>query len=249
MKKIKFLLPLAMVSLQSVTINNFPIENIPVAMAEETSARQHATQVIESLQEYFPQEKLPTRILAPYSSIFVSATTTPTSDTENFKVLYYAEETPYQVNDPVLNEKVPIAFFERISYSDEKQAQEAIHQVAQDQDKTVDLGYGIKAYQTGAMGSKYLSWEEGNWNLNIQAPNQEDYDNVKLAKEMVHILEEVTLPAPKLVGNIEVKMTNKSSHLDNSACWQEENIVYKITHQDPMTLLQMAGSIHKPTEQ
>ena len=47
--------------------------------------------VVEELQSYFKNEALPTKVLTAESPVYLSATTTKVSDTENFNIFYYAE--------------------------------------------------------------------------------------------------------------------------------------------------------------
>ncbi|MGX7075289.1 hypothetical protein [Globicatella sanguinis] len=220
-----------------------------VVTAQETSPQEHAMKVVEELQSYFENEALPTKVLTAESPVYLSAATTKVSDTENFNILYYAENEPYEVNNQELNNKTPIAAFQRVVYEDEAAAQEAVNQVIDNQGEEIDLGYGITGYLTAGMGSTYLNWQEGNWSLAIQAPNQEGVSSPDLAKQIVEYLEEIALPAPEVVGQIKLRMNDSLTYEDNVATWQVGNVVYTVSHADPFTLIEMTGSITNPTEQ
>lgn len=220
-----------------------------VVTAQEISAQDQAIKVTDELQSYFENEALPTKILTAESPVYLTAATTKVSDTENFNIFYYAEDEPYEVNNEELNNKTPIAAFQRIVYEDEAAAQEAVGQVIEDQGEEVDLGYGITGYLSGAMGSTYLNWQEGNWGLTVKASNQDDANPTDLATQVVEYLEGVALPAPETVGQINLSMKEQTTYQDNTATWQVGNVVYIVSHSNPLTLIEMTGSISNPTEQ
>lgn len=217
--------------------------------AQSVSPRDHAVEVIENLASQYPNDTLPTYILTPDLPEYITAATTGTSDQDNFNIYYYAEEEAIAVNDPAVNELDPIASLEKTTYETEEEAVEAVNQVLDLQGEEVDLGYGLTGYMQGAAGSTYLNWQEGYWSLIVQANNVEDEDPVPLAQEVVEYLEEVMLPAPSQVGQIQLRVTPDGSLEANSVTWQEGNVVYRINHVDAMHAVIMTGSISEPTEQ
>lgn len=96
-------------------------------------------------------------------------------------------------------------------------------------------------HQQGAAGSTYLNWQEGNWSLTVRGLNSEGQDPVATAKKMVNYLEEAFLPVPKTLGQITVDL-GSSGYQRAQVVWQVDEIVYRVTHQDPLGALQVAVS-------
>ncbi|MGX7145184.1 hypothetical protein ACWODI_06435 [Facklamia languida] len=240
------------VSLLSISLTTPIISNSQdqrtLNAVEETAVEAHVQKVLDELQAYFPNEALPHFIQTPEMPGYLSAATTETTDINNFKILYYSEEDPISVNDPILNQKLPIASFQRIEYDNEEMAIAAIKQIKDFNGEPIDLGHGITGYQSGAMGSSYLDWMEGNWSLNIRAANQEGKDPTHLGKEVVSYLEKFLLPAPETAGQINLKLKDNQSFEENVAAWQIGKVVYITTHKDPFTLIQMTTSITQPSQ-
>ena len=69
-----------------------------------------------------------------------------------------------------------------------------MNQIIDNGGQPVDLGYNITGYKQGAAGSSYLSWQEGNWSLVVRASNINGESPDDLAKNVVNILEQETLP-------------------------------------------------------
>lgn len=248
MKKFGKCLAISIVSLAPFTPIFQNQATSAIVEAEQISPKEHAEQVLNELYGLYPGQTFPTQILMEDSPVYLAVATTDPTDRDNFNIYYYAEESPISVNDQKLNELEPIAAFQRVVYEDADTAQKAVKQIIHENGEPVDLGYGITGYMSGAAGSLYLSWQEGNWSFNIQARNQGENDPISLAQEIVQYLEEVALPAPEMVGQINLRMTS-STYQDNVAAWQEGNVVYIASHADPLTLIQMTGSITNPTEQ
>lgn len=206
-----------------------------------TTPQQQADTVLDSLKSAYP-DSLPTRILTADSPEYVSAATTGTKDMDNYRILYYAEKEAIGVNDPQLDEKKPIAAFEKKTYATHGEAALAVNQIVDDGGKEVDLGHQITGHQQGAAGSSYISWREGNWMLAVQASNVEGEKPLPLAKDAVAYLEEASLPAPDQDGQINLVVTG-SDYESNRVTWQEGRVVYTIQHQEAMAALKMAVSV------
>lgn len=251
----KYLLTLGILNLAPL-INAESLHNelpsiIPnqTVLAQSVSAKAHAQTVIDDLAAMYPTDTLPTYVLTPELPLYVTAATTPTKDQDNYNILYYAENSPIQINDSAVNELTPIASFNKSTYASEAEAIEAVHQIIDLQGQEVDLGYGITGYMQGAAGSSYLNWTEGNWSLIVQASNIEEENPIPLAQEIVKYLEDVYLPAPSNAGQITLKSSPAETYEANTVIWQEDNIVYKVHHKDPKYAIIMTGSISNPTEQ
>ncbi|MGO1559899.1 MAG: hypothetical protein ACTHX4_07925 [Ruoffia tabacinasalis] len=220
-----------------------------IVTAESETPKEHAQSVVSTLAEMYPEDTLPTYVLTADLPEYVTAATTGVDDQDNFNIFYYAEDTPFEVNDPAVNRLTPIASLTKTTYQTEEAAIEAVNQVLDLQGDEVDLGYDITGYLQGAAGSTYLNWKEGNWSLLIQANNMNEEDPVPLAESVVKYLEEVYLPEPSSVGQVRLSPAEGETYVDNTVVWQEDNVVYQVKHIDPMQAVVMTGSISEPTEQ
>lgn len=246
---------LSTLALPQLILPNAKLDMIPFApagqtvQAESISPKDHAQGIVDTLDEMYPEDVLPTYVLTPDMPEYVTAATTGAEDQDNFNIFYYAEDTPYEVNDPAVNKLTPIASLSKMTYQTEEAATQAVNQVLDLQGEEVDLGYGITGYMQGAAGSTYLNWQEGNWSLLVQANNMNEEDPVPLAQSVVEYLEEVYLPEPSNVGQITLRTSGKETYEDNAVVWQEGNVVYQVKHIDPMHAIIMTGSISEPTQQ
>ncbi len=199
-----------------------------------------STSPSKELQSAFPKEKTPTASVEhPQTDLNIAVA----NETNRFSVLYFDMKQSLVLNDQALNNQQPIAHFEKKSYSSEKEAKEAVNQLnGSDGVATIDLGYGITGYQQGAAGSTYLSWNEGNWSLYVQASNIEGQDPIPTAKKVVAFLEKNYLPAPKTVGQIAIHL-NMNDYQANQIIWQDHKLVYTISHSDTIAALKMAVSM------
>ncbi|MBG9981054.1 hypothetical protein [Facklamia lactis] len=242
-------LPLALSMLTTVTVNSNVLDGQVSVFAQETAPDAHAETVLEELKTLFPDEDFPTYLLMNDLPPYLAATTTTPSDQENFNVLFYAEDEAFSVNDQALNERTPIASYSRTTYGSEDEAIHAVNQMIDLQGEEVDLGYGITGYYQGAAGSTYLNWQEGNWGIVVKSNNIENEDPLPLAQAIVEHLEAVRLPAPSVAGQMTLKNTSGGASDENTIIWQEGNVVYEVTHFDPLQAVKMTGSISEPTEQ
>ncbi|MCB5956419.1 hypothetical protein [Enterococcus sp. CWB-B31] len=206
------------------------------------SPEEQAKQVLDQLAASFPADNLPTFILTANTKKYISAATTPITEKTNFRILYYAEDQPINVNSSELNSLKPIASFEKVSFNSADEAKNAVGKLEDYSGQEVDLGFGLTGYQQGAAGSSYLTWPEGNWNLTIKASNIEGENPVSLGKEVVNYLEENTLPAPNTDGTIRLEVGENGEYQTNSVVWQEQTIVYKIHHFNAIQAVKMAVS-------
>lgn len=202
-----------------------------------------AVEILTSLKKTFPTRLLPQKILTANDQLFLSAATA--QDPGLTAINYYAEGREIPLNDPQLNNLTPIARFTVTSYPTENEASAGVGYIpVETAGHPVDLGYGITGYQDAGAGSVYLSWEEGNWSLTVRGNNLDGEDPTPLAKDIVALLEKESLPAPKSVGQITVRISNKHKEMDlNSVVWQDGKEVYTIQHHDPLQALKMALSL------
>lgn len=162
-------------------------------------------------------------------------------EVNRISVLYYAMDEALIMNHRQLNNETPFSSYLVTDYGSDAEAQAAVNYIVDDGGQAVDLGYGITGYQQGAAGSTYLNWQEGNWSLTVRGQNGSDQDPVATAKEMVTYLEEAFLPVPQTLGQINVDLAS-SGYQSSQVTWQVGDIVYRVTHQDPIGALQVAVS-------
>ena len=211
--------------------------------ANNGSAEKQANQVLNQLANMFPGQGLPQAILTSQTNNFLTAATTSQADQNNFRVLYYAEKEAIPVNDARVNQLTPISSFEKKTYGSDAEAKNAVNQIIDNGGQPVDLGYNITGYKQGAAGSSYLSWQEGNWSLVVRASNINGESPDDLAKNVVNILEQETLPAPNTVGQITLNVAGTTDYNRNSVVWQAGTVVYSVHHFDPIQAVKMATSI------
>ena len=163
-------------------------------------------------------------------------------EVNHLSVLYYAMDQPLVMNHRQLNNETPFASYQITSYGSAAEAQAAVNYVVDQGGQAVDLGYNITGHMQGAAGSTYLNWQEGKWSLTVRGINSENQDPVPVAKEMVAYLEEGFLPVPKSVGQVTVDL-GISGYQKAQVVWQEDETVYRVTHQDPVSALKTAVSM------
>lgn len=163
-------------------------------------------------------------------------------EVNHLSVLYYAMDQPLVMNHRQLNNETPFASYQITSYGSATEAQAAVNYVVDQGGQAVDLGYNITGHMQGAAGSTYLNWQEGKWSLTVRGINSENQDPVPVAKEMVAYLEEGFLPVPKSVGQVTVDL-GISGYQKAQVVWQEDETVYRVTHQDPVSALKTAVSV------
>lgn len=211
--------------------------------AKNANPDDQANQVLNQLANMFPSQGLPQAILTSQTNNFLTAATTSQADQNNFRVLYYAEKEAIPVNDARVNQLTPISSFEKKTYGSDAEAKNAVNQIIDNGGQPVDLGYNITGYKQGVAGSSYLSWQEGNWSLVVRASNINGESPDDLAKNVVNILEQETLPAPNTVGQITLNVAGTTDYNRNSVVWQAGTVVYSVHHFDPIQAVKMATSI------
>ncbi|WP_317095681.1 hypothetical protein [Enterococcus faecalis] len=211
--------------------------------AKNANPDDQANQVLNQLANMFPGQGLPQAILTSQTNNFLTAATTSQADQNNFRVLYYAEKEAIPVNDARVNQLTPISSFEKKTYGSDAEAKNAVNQIVDNGGQPVDLGYNITGYKQGAAGSSYLSWQEGNWSLVVRASNINGESPDDLAKNVVNILEQETLPAPNTVGQITLNVAGTTDYNRNSVVWQAGTVVYSVHHFDPIQAVKMATSM------
>lgn len=132
------------------------------------------------------------------------------------------------------------------NYSTEEEAVNAIEGYREIEQTNVDLGSGIKGFVEGAAGHQYISWNEGNWLVEIDFPSDPQYavdtyeDGELMAKSIVNYLEDHMLPPPDQRGTIEIR--GFSDNPKTLIRWQQGTSVYEIDQKtsEPIEALQTA---------
>ena len=109
---------------------------------------------------------------------------------------------------------------------------------------TVNLGNGIVAKESAAMGQARYVWQEGNWTIQIRFYTRNSNATVKqVAQNMVAYLHTHMLPAPNRRGVIVVESTNPNTtsfQPKTTIAWQEGTKVNELQQTgNPIQALQM----------
>lgn len=199
-----------------------------------------ASDALTQLKEKFPTVSFPTQFPRDESLILNIA---ETGNQDKMSALFYNLNRSLALDSQELNGETPFAAFAKTTYETSGKAKEAVNYNYDDGGREVDLGHNIAGYTQGAAGSTYLSWKEGNWALTVRGNNAEGQDTVAAAKEIVDYLETAFLPAPQSVGQIVIDLAAEGNYDANTVTWQEDTVVYQVSHQDPLPALTMAVSM------
>ncbi len=179
-----------------------------------------------------------------------SLTAATSSQPTHYQVKFYETSQPVEINSPAVSKGTLIATVEGIQYKNAASAKgsvsgyEKVDTSNSGSGETLDLGHSIKAVGDAGTGHKYLTWNEGRWCMKVDSPidpvfqNKEYPDGEQLAKNIVAYLENHTLPAPQKIGVIQSVIWNQS--YEATVQWQENQMVYQVTSEDPMTVLKVA---------
>jgi uncharacterized protein YceK len=105
-----------------------------------------------------------------------------------YSVIIFQTKEPVQINDASLNnlgDDSKLVTLTGTKYETAEAAKDKVGYQKVQQENT-DLGYGIKGLIDGAVGSKYLTWNEGRWYLGMRAHTDDPVDLETNAKNMVN---------------------------------------------------------------
>lgn len=178
-------------------------------------------------------------------------TATTVSQPANYKVNFYKTINAVKINSPSSSKGTLIATLDGMKYKDAASAKESIPNYEQintaDYDEFIDLGHNIKAVEQAGLGHQQLLWNEGRWYIYFDFPSDSTFqnkgypDNKQLAKDIVVYLDKNMLPAPQKIGVIKISNWNTCS--STTVQWQDNQTVYQISSQDPMTAFKIAVAI------
>ena len=118
--------------------------------------------------------------------------------------------------------------------------QNAVNQIidngGQPVEVTILLGINKGGRFVTYLGKKAIEFSRTVSNINGESPDD-------LAKNVVNILEQETLPAPNTVGQITLNVAGTTDYNRNSVVWQAGTVVYSVHHFDPIQAVKMATSI------
>lgn len=106
----------------------------------------------------------------------------------------------------------------------------------------MNLGYGITAYVSGAMGHARYEWTEGNWTIEVRFLTM-NTGAKQAAENMVSYLHTHSLPSPNSHGVIVVNNTDTNTTFNptTTIAWQEGTIVNELQQTgNPVNALQTA---------
>ncbi|WP_457951154.1 hypothetical protein [Lactiplantibacillus pentosus] len=163
----------------------------------------------------------------------------------NYTVSYSVGQTAQAFNSKSVAKETPYATVNKKTYASNQAAAQAIgHRNASD-DKglpTVDLGHQITGYLGSGAGQRYITWNEGQWSLQVHTYITQNDLGVALAKQTVNTLESYYLPAPKSVGSIHLEAISTDG-LQQVIQWQAGRVVYKVSAHDATTAIKLAASM------
>lgn len=203
--------------------------------SEIVSGKNSEKVITDKLANIFSGEKLPNLIYGPTNRYLTATYTTPKS--KDYQINYFFTDQQLALNDASLNSMATAASFQKQEFATSQEAINAVGYLAAD-GIAVNLNHGITGYQQGAAGSTYLAWQEGNWSLVVQTTNSTAEDPIAVANSVIDLLESIYLPAPTNVGQITIHL-----HSSNQLVFNQDNIVYTLTHSDYLALLRMAASM------
>lgn len=170
-----------------------------------------------------------------------------TGNTSNYQIFYSVGNQPTTFNNPTLKQQNAYAILQKQTYGSKSDAEAQINYLPKSVNQglpSVDLGSGITGYRDSGAGNIHLLWNEGHWSLSVHAINIKNQDPEPLAKQIVSLLNQYSLPAPDKVGQINFDVNINPGARDQIISWQDGNVVYSITAHDPVTAIKMAASIH-----
>ena len=170
------------------------------------------------------------------------------SQTTTYKVSFYETNQPAEINSQAASKGTLITAVEGTEYKDAASAKENISGYEQvdtsNYGDLLDLGHEIKAVAAAGLGHQYLIWNEGRWCIRMDSStdpaykNKEYPDRNQLAKNIVAYLDEHMLPAPQKIGVISINIWNQNDGA--TVEWQDDQTVYQVSSEDPMTALKIA---------
>lgn len=179
-------------------------------------------------------------------------TATTASQPTDYKVNFYETAQAAKINSQAASRGTLIASLEGTEYQNAESAEESILAAgyetvdlsSADSDTVVDLGHQIKAVGDAGLGHQILTWNEGRWCLHVDSPTDSTFqdreypDNRRLAREVVAYLRDNMLPAPRKIGVITINLWKQNG--GTTVEWQNQQTVYQISSQNPMTALKIA---------
>ncbi|SIT88152.1 hypothetical protein [Edaphobacillus lindanitolerans] len=166
------------------------------------------------------------------------------AEADHYEVDYFSTDQPYQLNAGELEDLEPFAKAEGRIYESPAAAKESVnYQQVPEGSGNVDLGYGITGTEDAGAGSVFLTWHEGKWSFSMRNQNIDNPggsgDMTALAKKIVAKLEDRMLPPPEEAG----AGTFDLSSDEYSLAWQRGKVVYSISADDPLKLIDLAADL------
>ncbi|UOQ43325.1 hypothetical protein MUN89_15550 [Halobacillus salinarum] len=155
-------------------------------------------------------------------------------------------ETGSSSSDQKNKDDQPINDVKKHTFETTQQAANEMKNYRQVTQTNIDLGHDIKGSSDAGAGHQYISWNEGNWLIELDYPTDPKYapkknaDNKELAKKIVEYLDTHYLPAPKDKGVIKIRGFKDSPQ--TLIRWQVDNVIYEIksSENNPMETIKEA---------
>ncbi|GHP14582.1 hypothetical protein YK48G_20070 [Lentilactobacillus fungorum] len=161
----------------------------------------------------------------------------------NSTIYYSLGNKPLQLNDSSLKSEQPYATLTKKSYASSSSAQSNLDYTSAKENASlpkIDLGHSITGHTQGGAGQQYISWNEGNWSINVHGSKLNNTSPKQLATSMVTMFESYSLPAPKTQGSIKFSV---GTGQDQTISWQDNNVIYTLKTNDHAVGIRMAASM------
>ncbi|MFR0610598.1 hypothetical protein ACLUWI_09070 [Limosilactobacillus mucosae] len=164
----------------------------------------------------------------------------------NYTIYYSVGYTAKHLNDPTLSSQTPYLILNKKTYASKTAAAQAIRHYDDSSTTglpTVDLGHGLTGTIDAGAGQRYLTWQEGHWQLTVHAAAVNGEDPLPTAQHIVNLLEQYYLPAPDDRGTGTFEVSVGDGQRPQVLTWMRDNVVYTMEAHSTDTLVQMAASL------
>ncbi|WYP27492.1 hypothetical protein NSQ54_05125 [Alkalihalobacillus sp. FSL W8-0930] len=159
-------------------------------------------------------------------------TATTNSTNTSYEVELFSLDEPTSINNEALSDEDPFFLFSSSTFENQEAAIDHIQSeldgylTFESETEKVDLGYDITGQVQAGTGHSGVAWNEGIWELRSIASGDQIKEAEPLAKEVVDLLEEITLPAPDELGTVFINQDQEEGTL-TELYWQKDSQVFK----------------------
>lgn len=166
-----------------------------------------------------------------------------TGNSANNTIYYSLGNEGLKLNDASIKSESAYAVLSKKTYDSAHAAQQELDYTSPQANKglpKINLGHSIVGHIQGGAGQQYISWNEGNWSVNVHGSKVNNTSPRKSAKTMAAMFDTYALPAPKNQGTIKFSV---GTGQDQTIAWQENNVIYTLKTNDQAVGIRIAASI------